>query len=415
MNAAAGLDVLVLAQYYRPEPIGSAPYCADLAEWLAARGGRVEVLTNRPYYPGTAVLAEYRAGGRDRETLDGVSIVRVAPVVPGKGGVVERLRADLAFFWRGFRALRGGRLGRHPAVVSFCPSVFAVVLGRLATPAGGRHIAVVHDIQSGLAEGLGFPGAALFVHVLRLVEGWALNRADAVVALSAEMGKQIERLGVTRPILVLPIWVDPTAITPMPDDRARAPTLLYSGNLGRKQGLPIVLDLAERVARRRSDVRVRVRGAGYQAEALLTEARRRRLDNIDFVPLVPKDKFSQGLAEGDVHLVPQDPNAADFAVPSKLYSIMAAGRPMVATARPGSSLWRLAEETGALLCVPPGDPDAFAAAALDLLGDSDKCRALGAAGRRYAEQVAARDIVLGAYARLIAAHPIVARPAVGGD
>jgi colanic acid biosynthesis glycosyl transferase WcaI len=401
MSAAADLDVLVLAQYYRPEPIGSAPYCADLAEWLAAHGARVEVLTNRPYYPGTEVLAPYRDGTRDRETLDGAVIARLAPIVPQKGGVVERLKADLAFFWRGLRAIRSGRVGRHPAVVSFCPSVFTVVLGRLATSRGGRHVAVVHDIQSGLAEGLGFPGAALFVRLLRFVEGWALNRADAVVVLSVEMGRQVERLGVRRPILVLPIWVDPAAIRPMPSDRGRPPTLLYSGNLGRKQGLSIVLDLAERVAARRGDVRVLVRGAGYQADLLLAEACARKLANIVFAPLVPKERLSEGLAEGDVHLVPQDPMAADFAVPSKLYSIMAAGRPMVATARPGSSLWRMAGETGALVCVPPGDPDAFAAAALDLLADPTRCAALGGAGRRHAEQVAARDIVLDAYARLI--------------
>jgi colanic acid biosynthesis glycosyl transferase WcaI len=403
MSSAAGnLEILILAQYYQPEPIGSAPYCADLAEWLASHGARVEVLTNRPYYPGTEVLPEYRSGARDSETSSGVSVMRLAPRVPQRGGVVERLRADLAFFCRGLAAYWRGRIIRRPAIVSFCPSVFTVLLGRVIGGTAARHVAVIHDIQSGLAEGLGFPGAKVFVRLLRWFEGFVLNRADSVVVLSAEMGRQVERLGVTRPIVVLPIWVDPVAVRPLADDPGRPPTLLYSGNLGRKQGLPIVLNLAAEVARRRPDVRVLVRGAGYQADSLMAEARARNLSNVEFSPLVPKDKLSEGLAEGDVHLVPQDPSAADFALPSKVYSIMAAGRPMVATARPGSSLWRLAEETSALVCVAPEDTGAFASTALDLLADTERRRALGAAGRRYAEQVAARDVVLAAYLRLLA-------------
>jgi colanic acid biosynthesis glycosyl transferase WcaI len=401
-DQVAGLEILVLTQYYTPEPIGTAPYAADLAEWLGAQGARIEVLTNRPYYPGAAVLSDYQDGSRDRETLSGVPILRIKPFVPQQGGVMERLRADVVFFLRGLIALLSGRIARRPRVVSFCPSVFTVLLGRFATARGGRHVAVVHDIQSGLARGLGFPGAKMFARALRRLEAFAMNRADVVVVLSAEMRQQIERLGVTRPMVDIPIWVNTAAIYPLPDDPARPPTLLYSGNFGRKQGLSIVVELAGRIARTRSDVRVLVRGTGNQADSLLAEARSRNLMNISFVPLLPKDRLNEGLAEGDVHLVPQDPSAADFALPSKLYTVMAAGRPAVATARPGSALWRLASESGAFICVAPDDIDALARSTLELLDDPEKRRELGAAGRRYAKEIAARETVLTAYARLIA-------------
>jgi len=167
----------------------------------------------------------------------------------------------------------------------------------------------------------------------------------------------------------------------------------------------MVVDLAERIARTRSDVRVLVRGTGSQADSILAEARARDLANIRFVPLLPKEQLNDGLAEGDVHLVPQDPNAADFALPSKLYAIMAAGRPAVATAREGSALWRLAKETNAFVCVSPDDVDAFARSALELLDNDDWRRHLGSAGRGYTEQFATREVVLDAYARLIAGGP----------
>jgi colanic acid biosynthesis glycosyl transferase WcaI len=401
MNARADrLDILMLTQYYSPEPIGTAPYAADLAEWLFAENAKIEVLTNRPYYPEKSVFPEYQNGLRDKETLNNVSVVRLKPFVPQRGGVVERLLSDLLFFARGLYALITRRTARRPYIVSFCPSVFTVLLGWLATTKNGRHIAVVHDIQSGLAQGLRFPGAGSFVHALRRLEAFALNRADAVVVLSEEMKHQIQRLDVTSPIVVLPIWVDTNLIHPLPDDPTRPPTILYSGNLGLKQGLPLVLDLAERIAKARADVRVLVRGTGNQADRLMAEVRARRLTNVTFA--LPKNKLNEGLAQGDLHLVPQDPKAADFSVPSKLYTILAAGRPALATARVGSALFRLAKESGAFLCTPPDDLALLARSALALLDDKEQRRALGDAGRRYAEQFAARENVLDAYARLIA-------------
>ena len=394
--------LLIVTQYYSPEAIGTAPYAADLARWFAERGEMVDVITCRPFYPGTEVYAEYKTGERDRELIDGVTVAREKPFVPVAGGAVERLRSDLTFFARGLISLARRQNRRATHVISFCPSIFTVLLGQLATKRGGRHVAIVHDIQSGLARGLEFRGSRLFAHALRNLESFILNRADAVVVLSPEMAKQLTQLRVTVPIVDIPIWVDPSTIFPLPDPPNRPPTLLYSGNLGRKQGLSILTTLAEHVARLRPDVRILVRGNGNQEKAVLDDARARNLTNIHFEPLVPKERLNQALADGLVHLIPQDPNAADFALPSKLYTTLAAGRPAVATARPGSALWRLAEETKAFICAAPDDPEQFARAAIALIEDPARRAKLGRAGREYAENVVARDRVLAEYARLVA-------------
>ncbi|MCW5568596.1 MAG: glycosyltransferase, partial [Dokdonella sp.] len=110
--------------------------------------------------------------------------------------------------------------------------------------------------------------------------------------------------------------------------------------------------------------------------------------------LLPEQRLSEGLAAGDIHLVPQDPNAAPFAVPSKAFSIMAAGRPFVATAGAGSLLWRLRERSGAFLCVPPNDALAFANAVLKLADDAALRADLGQKGRHFVEQHLAKRKVL---------------------
>src|SRR5262249_50078966 len=98
---------------------------------------------------------------------------------------------------------------------------------------------------------------------------------------------------------------------------------------------------------------------------------------------------------------PQDPEAADFAMPSKVFNIMAAARPFVATARDGTSLWRLAEESGAFLCVPPNDARAFADAIQRLAGDAAMRETLGGRGRALGETERCKPKVLMQFLSLI--------------
>lgn len=401
MDARSPKSLLVVTQWYRPELIGTAFYSTEMAEWFAKRGTATTVLTNRPSYPGNEVFPEYRDGARDIESLDGVTVRRLATHVARGGGAKARIMAEILFLLRGVAALVRHGLWHRSHVVSFCPSVMAVLLGWLARGRGGRHVAVVHDIQSGLAAGLNMVGNPAFLRLMRGVEVFCLNRADALIALSDQMRDALVAIGVKRPISVLPIWVDVDRIHPTKRSRETGPTILYSGVLGRKQGLNQILDLAEVLGRERPDIRILVRGGGSQEEEFKTTARDRGLENIAFEPLVPMDRFNEGLADGDVHLVPQNPDAADFAVPSKVYNILAAGRPFVCTAREGSSLWTLCQRSGAFVCTRPDDPRAFASAVTALIDDPERLAELGARGREYVEAHVARDVVLNRYGDLV--------------
>lgn len=393
--ATAAPATLLVTQYYRPELIGSAPFCGDVAEWLRRHGIPVEVLTSRPHYPGDAVFAGYRSGERDREMLNGVAVTRLPTRAPKSGSALQRMASAGYFLAQGLKRLASGGIGRHELVVSLSPSILAVILGGFARARNGRHIVIVHDIESGLAQGLGIPGAGAIVGLLRKVERLALNRADLVLVLSEEMRAQLRARHVRAPIMALPIWIDTERVRPLPVARDHPPTLLYSGNFGRKQSLHQVLDLARLLKTSDPDIRLVLRGDGREADALNEAAAREALDNVAFEPLVPPERFNAALVEGDIHLVPQDPQGADFAVPSKIYSIMAAGRPFVATASEGSQLWQLQRKTGAFLCVPPADPAAFAGAVRRLARDEALREELGARGRAYIEAHHAKAKILG--------------------
>jgi colanic acid biosynthesis glycosyl transferase WcaI len=394
--------VLIVSQWFWPELIGTGFYSGDLGFWLAGQGTKVEVVTNRPSYPGSSIFPEYRSGRRDRENAQGVLIERLPTWVAPSGRALHRIASEFHFLLRSIPRLWRRRLGPRGAVVSFCPSVMAVLAASLVR---GRHVAVVHDIQSGLAQSLALAKSGAVAGILRRVERFSLNRADQIIVLSDEMRAVLRSLGVHRPIAVVPIWVDTTQFQPLPRLHAAAPTVVYSGNFGRKQGLDQVLDCAEILKRELPEAVVVLRGGGSTEADLRRDVASRGLGNIRFEPLLPAERLAEGLAAADLMLVPQEPSASDFAVPSKIYTIMAAGRPMVATAREGSPLWKLAQACGGIHCVPPRDPQAFAQAVLGLMRDPERRQRMGAAARRYAVQEVDRERVLAQLAALLATLP----------
>jgi len=392
--------VLLVAMSYWPEPAGSAPMMADLAASFAAAGSATTVLTARPNYPGQRIYPDYAQGRRDSGVVDGVRVERFLTIPPKGGGARARFLHEGVLHAAFMAARTSGRAVAHEAVLSLCPSIFSAAVADRFTAPGGRHVAIVHDIQSGLAGALGL-GGGLAVRALRAVERLALNRADAVVVLSEPMRDVLRELGVTVPIEVIPPHVDTDLIHPLPRLPGRPPTVLYSGAFARKQGLEVVLEMAALLRTRVPAAQVVLRGQeGCEAE-LRAQAAALKLSNLVFEPLTPKHRLNEGLAEGDVHLVPQRPEGAAFAMPGKAVTIMAAGRPFVCTCDEGSALKRLGTEVGAFLCVPPGDAEAMADAVTMLLDNPAVCAAMGRRGRAWAEDNASRVAVLARYARLL--------------
>ncbi|SKA30443.1 colanic acid biosynthesis glycosyl transferase WcaI [Enhydrobacter aerosaccus] len=399
-------STLFVTRYFWPELIGSAPFTSDIAEWLARHGRPTTVLSGLPHYPSPEVFPGYRDGRRKRETVGSVTVERVRSGAPRNASALWRIVNEADFLVRGLGALASGRVSRHPVVLALCPSILCVTLGLAARQRGGLCVAIVHDIQSGLAERLGM-GSGRLGAVMRAAERLMLNRVDLVVVLSEEMRDQLRGIGVTTPIEVVPLWVDTDHIQPIEPETRSVVKVLYSGNLGRKQGLGQVVEMAEQLALQRPEIEIELRGNGNQVEALAAEIAQRRLGNVKLAELRPNEDLARALCAGDIHLVPQNPQAAAFAVPSKVYNIMAVGRPFVATALPNSTLWHLQRQSDAFLCVPPNDPSTFAEAVVKLADNERLRHELGRNGRAFVERHYAKPRILGNFLKRLDA--LVAR------
>lgn len=390
--------VLFITPYYRPEIIGSGPFCADLAEWLAAHARPVRVLTTHPHYPLRDAFGGRRAA---RETIAGVEVERLGIWTPRSRSTAGRIASEILFLLAGLWSLLRGRIARARLVLSLCPSILGVALGILATGRDGHHVVIVHDIQSGLAEGLGMAGGTWLGKAIALCERTVLNRVDLIAVLSDEMRRRLRLLGVRAPIEVMPIWADTDTVFPLPEPEDALAQVVYSGNLGRKQGLGQVVALAQELQQRRPDVQIVIRGNGGERDALAQFVRAQALTNVRFADLLPPAALNEGLSRGKLYLVPQAPAAADCAVPSKVFNIMAAGRSFVATAAEGTSLWNLQRASEAFVCVPPNDTAAFVAAVLRLVDDAPLRRELGARAQRFILRHHAKQKVLGDFTRLL--------------
>ncbi len=397
---AASPTISVVSLCYWPEKAGGAPPVQQMAEILAADGARVTVVTTRPSYPEMAIFPEYRDGSKDRQDHNGVSIHRLAvPPQPAHRSALGVLKTEGIFALKAWWALRWQP--RPEVAIAVCPSILAVLAMRLAVSRKVQRIGVVHDIQSGLAKSLNIATHSTITTILEWLERLTLTGLDQIVTLSPAMTEVIRGLGVKTPVVIIPPTVDDSLIQPQPE-RAGPVLLLYSGNIGRKQGLELLIDLAEQLRNSQTDCTLAIRGDGNYRATLQEQAAGRQLENLRFEPFTPIEALSDGLADGHIHLVPQDPAGAAFAVPSKVYSIMAASRPFICTADPGSPLDALRAESDAFVTCPSNQPAQLAAAVEHLIGDPAERARLGRNGRSYVERHAGRGAAMRAYLGLLA-------------
>jgi colanic acid biosynthesis glycosyl transferase WcaI len=175
--------------------------------------------------------------------------------------------------------------------------------------------------------------------------------------------------------------------------------VMYAGNVGLSQSLDLVLDAAAVLADD-PDIVFVINGGGAARPDL--ERRAAGRPNVRFVDMQPKDRLPEVLAAADIHLVPLKRGLGRASVPSKLYSILAAGRPLVASIDPGTEVARITAEAGAGIAVAPEDPEAFTKAISRLVHAPDEAAAMGRAGRAFVERWASPAAVAAQYEALFA-------------
>ena len=405
------MRILVLCPHFAPDVAPTGEVMTSIVAGLADRGHLLHVVTSLPWYERHAVEPDWRGLVVHHADEPWGRVTRVHPFPTDKRNLVARAAGFVGLTgMAGLVALLSR--SRPDVILAMSPPLTlgtaAVAVGRL------RGVPVVFNIQDvfpDVAVELGMITNPRMIQVASWLEQATYRTADAVTVLSNDLRDNVEAKIVGRSgggpdkVRVIPNFVDVARLAPGTRDNAYRhefdlgdkTVVLYAGNVGFSQSLDLVLTAAATFVDEPSVVFV-INGGGSARIEL--EQRAAGLPNVRFVDFQPKSRLPEVLAAGDIHLVPLRRGLARSSVPSKTYSILAAGRPFVASVDPGTEIDRTARASGAGLSVPPDDAEAFTKAVRTLVEDPERATEMGRSGRRWVEQMASPAAVAEAYEHL---------------
>ena len=404
--SAQPLRIAVLCPHFAPDTAPTGEVITRIVLELAARGHELHVVTALPWYREHRIEDGWDGKWVRRESTPWGTITRAHPF-PGsdKRNLLRRAFGFVGFSGlAGLASLRGGRVD---AVIAMSPPLTMGLTGWVTHLV--RRGPLVFNIQDVFPDAAVETGAITNRHVIRVaswLERFTYRRAAAITVLSDDLRDNVSaKLPRARRdrVKVIPNFVDTEFIspanrlTPLRTELGigEETVVLYAGNVGFSQSLEMVVAAADRFP----DVTFLINGDGAARRTL--EQHAAGLPNVRFSGYQPRERVPEVLASGDIHLVPLKKGLGRVSVPSKTYSILAAGRPVLAAVDPGTEVPRVLAASEGGLAVPPDDPEAFCAALAELLADPVRTTAMGVAGRAWVQGAASPAAVAAAYDDLI--------------
>ena len=322
-----------------------------------------------------------------RERHEGVDILRAKETCFSRRSVLGRFTNYLSYF---FSALWASlRIGRPDVVVGLTdPPIIGLVAWAAARRTGARFVFLCQDIFPEVANLLEDFRSERVNWILERVNRFLVRRADRIIALGETMKRRlVEGKGASpEKITVIHNWADSGLLSPAPKDNPFSRenglhdrfVVLHAGNIGLSQNLDSILDVASELG----DVTFLFIGDGVRKKHLQDQSAKRDLANVRFLPYQPRERMRDSYATADVFIVSLKRGLAGYIVPSKLYGILAAGRPYVAAVEDDSEVASITREYECGFLVAPGDVGGMVHDIARLYRDRDLARKLGENARR---------------------------------
>lgn len=364
------MKILLYGINYSPELTGIGKYSGEMARWLATQGHEVRVVTAPPYYPDWKVWRGFSSWRFNKCHEDGVIVIRCPLYVPSKPSALKRLLHLACFSLSSSFAVLAQLRWKPDLLVLVVPTLFcAPQTLLLAKLTGAKSVLHIQDYEVDALFGLGITRGNGLKRFAFATERAILRSFDRVSTISSGMLRRATQKGVAKERLCFfPNWSETSRFLNVGRDRALLArlgvdpgkrVLLYSGNIGEKQGLENVIEVAERL-KARTDLVFLIVGKGAGKARLLDMVQQKGLTNVVFAPLQPYEDLPVLLASADCHLVIQKRGAADAVLPSKLTNILAVGGNAVITADPDTTLGLLcADHPGIAVLVEPESVNAL--------------------------------------------------------
>jgi colanic acid biosynthesis glycosyl transferase WcaI len=377
--------------YFEPDIGANAVIVTELAEELVNHGHHVTVVTGFPHYATNVTEGEYKGKIITREISGNLNVIRTYLFTSS-----QKDRFHVRFLnYISFNILStiAGLFSGHQDII-LAPSP-PLTIGLSAAIIGFfkriPYLYNVQDINPDVLIKLGILKNRLFIRFAKGLEKFVYRFASQITVLSQGFKDNLLKKGVPESKLtIIPNFIDPDFVKPLPrenDFRIRLNlqeqfVVLYAGNLGHSQNLEHLLACAKSMVDEK-DIIFLIVGNGSRELYLKTQAQELSLANVIFLPFQPCEEVPLIYGAADVSLVTLKKGIALDSVPSKLYTIMASARPVVAAVDQGSDAWQLVEKANCGVCVEPENPLALQRAITALKEDPKRRSELGNNGRRY--------------------------------
>ena len=389
------MKLVYLVQYFSPEKASGLQLVEDLLEGFSAHGWKTDVFTPTPTRGVTDEQRKEYARKRVEIKYDGrLTIHRMHLYREGKGFVGRAIRYllfSIECFWKAATV---------PADFIFTgsgPPTQGVVLG-LAKKVSGKK--VIYNLQDIFPDSLVTSGIcgenSFLMKIGHAMENFTYRNADHIITITDDMKANIMKKGVPEDkISVVRNWIDTDKVKHISRednllfDELKLPRdgfyVVYAGNLGKVQGVDVILKTASLMKNNR-DIKFVIFGNGSEEENLKKIVNDKHLDNVLMLPLQPIERASEVYSMADVSIISCTPGTGGSGMPSKTWTIMAAGVPIIASFDMPSEMERTIEEAECGFCTRAGDENELTEKIIRVFGDSRLKKCLGQNARRYAEK-----------------------------
>ena len=402
------MKILLISAYFPPDTGSAAHLFYELGIGLVKMDHDVTVLTSFPGYHTHGDISKYKRKKWMTEKMDGISVARAwVPQFPRHipaGRALWQFSCAISF------ALSTFKLPVFDVVIVYSPPLPLGYTGwflkkRKRVP----YILNVQDLFPQSAIDLGILKNKVLIKLFESMERWIYRHADLITVHSPGNRNHVVMKGAPpHSVEVMPNWVDTDFITPgermngfrKEFDLGDKFIVSFAGVIGYSQDIDVIIGAAD-ILREKNDIFFLIVGDGVEKERLENKASSMGLSNVMFFPMQPRDKYPSVLHASDVCLATLHKGVRTPVVPSKILSIMAAGKPVIACMHLGGDAPKLVEKAGCGYILPPEDPRILADHILKLYNNKGLKEEMGGKGRMYAEKELSLSIAAERYLNLI--------------
>lgn len=399
------MKILIFGSNFYPEPIGIPRYTTDMAIALQKKNIEVTVLASPPLYPDWKRKNGFKYFSYSTEKKFGLSINRVPVFVPSQNSFFQRILYEISFFVFSLPKFLLLNRKKFDKVIITAPPFFLPLYFYLL---GNKicKILIIKDLQVDISKNIKYFNNKLIIKLIEYIEKLTLIKSDIIFAVSNNMVKKIKTKTSQTDVNFFPDWVDTSILIEkskteinilkkslgIEEDKV---LIGYSGNIARKQGLNLLVDIFEKnLMAKFPKLNLVICGNGSMKPELEKYIREKSIKNIIMVPLQSEENLPTLLSMIDIHFIPQINEVSDLVMPGKIFNIMSCSRPLIATANKNSNLYDIIERTESGFCIERSDIGKMVNKIELLINDIGLRKKLGINGRNFVKREYEKKLVL---------------------